>query len=187
MSPVANWRIIAGGFLQKNTDLNGSVGLWRKAHERFADPGTVVQFVPWDTSPGELAEFILQLDRQSQPPDIRIAGYSWGGAVAARLAHQLDRRGLKVHRLILCDPVYRHGYWLGNWRAFLNWIPIPISDNVGMVDHLHQDQSHPRGHLIECQGKRTVIRSSVKLEMDHVWCDDSPIYHDLVLSTFGEP
>lgn len=187
MLPVHNWRIVLGGFLQSQFELNGSVRLWRKAHSEFTNSVTVVQFSPWNTDPRQLAELILQLDHQDDDPDIRIAAFSWGGALAVRLCRQLQRRGLRVRRLVLCDPVYRHSYWLGNWRALFSGIPIRIPTNVDVVDYLFQRQSKPMGHQIELVGGPSVIRSAVQLESDHMWMDDAPEYHQLVEEVFKEP
>jgi hypothetical protein len=70
---------------------------------------------------------------------------------------------------VLCDPVYRHWYVLGDWRAFVPWIAIQIPCNVRRVDWLRQKTNWPRGHelVAECEGA-TDIADPILLECEHV-------------------
>ena len=48
--------------------------------------------------------------------------------------------------MLLSDAVYRHAYWLGNWRALVPWSVIEIPANVQRVTWFRQYSDRPQGH-----------------------------------------
>jgi len=106
-----------------------------------------------------------------------IAGYSWGGYSATLLAKELAKHGQKVKQMVLCDAVYRHKYWLGNWRAMCPLSKIKIPANVEEVTWFRQQQNYPRGHKLKPESDTTKINSPMELKYKHQKCDDSYVFH----------
>lgn len=146
-----------------------------------------MELYSWDDDMGDKAEKIFRFrpDR-SADLDIRIAGYSWGGYSAVALSRQLQQRGLPVAQLILSDPVYRHGYWLGQWRALCPGSKIRLPPNVLQAAYFVQAQSMPKGHkLLPNKVSKTEMWGPVLLKRDHRYMDDAPEWHDMVLQEFA--
>jgi thioesterase domain-containing protein len=112
-----------------------------------------------------------------QPGKIVIAGYSWGGYSATVLARELAKHGRKVDQMVLCDAVYRHNYWLGNWRALCPLSKIKIPKNVKEVSWFKQQKNYPRGHRIIAESDTTKINKPFELMFKHQRCDDSYLVH----------
>lgn len=111
-----------------------------------------------------------------------LAGYSWGGYTAIKLAQQLAKRGLRVRHIILSDAVYRHHYWLGQWRALVPWTKIVIPKNVQEVTWFYQRQNLPRGHNIVALNGKTIINPGISVHgITHKYMDDCDQFHEAVL------
>jgi len=115
-------------------------------------------------------------------PSIKIYGYSWGGAAAIRLAGELHKRGLPVDNLVLSDPVYRHWYWAGNWRAFWPFSKLYVPVNVARVDVFSQRQNLPSGHeVVALDPEQTIVTNRGVLGVNHQYMDDHPRFQNHAL------
>ena len=178
VEPITKWVIVIAGYLQSEGTPNGMIALWRDLHARQAGPSTRVEFRAWDDRPGPLAELIWRLRPRDGVPEVLIAAYSWGGASAQNLARELGRRGLSVDHMLLSDAVYRHAYWLGNWRALVPWSVIEIPANVERVTWFRQYSDRPQGHdLRAADPSATRIDEAQTFAVSHTYMDDLPAFH----------
>lgn len=176
--PIRKWVICIAGFLQDEGTPHGIVQVWRDLHARHAAPNIRVEFRSWDDRTAPLAELIWRLRPPRKQPHVTIAAYSWGGASAQRLARDLARRGIVVSEMVLSDAVYRHGYWLGNWRALVPWSKITIPANVRRVTWFRQTVDRPRGHsLVPADPTATEIAPATVYQVGHTYMDDLTAFH----------
>jgi len=149
--PINRWCYVITGFLQNAGTRTRMIELWRGLHA-VSGHASRAELRPWDSNWDAEAELIMRLSSPNPktPPTILIFAYSWGaGWGAMRLARALDERGVAVNCMVLSDPVYRHWYWAGNWRAFVPWIPITVPGNVMQVRSFRQAKNWPRAHAIK--------------------------------------
>lgn len=171
---MREWHIVISGFQQKSGTLNGTVQIWGDLIRMVsARPDARVELLTWDSDFANLAETISRVAPVDAMPIVNVYGYSWGGMSAAKFARELRRRGVEVNRMVLSDAVYRHWYWLGQWRAFVSAWSIRIPDNVHRVIHFRQRESYPMGHTIKADNPgKTKVDPVVWLKVDHCWMDD---------------
>ena len=164
------WHEIIGGFLQNQGTLTGMIKLWADIHAKCCKPGhTNANFSPWNSNWKHRAEHISRFS--AEEPIILVYAYSWGAGWGARqLAKELDKRGLEIRMMILSDPVYRHPYWLGNWRAFWPYSVIKFPPNVNEISYYIQRIDWPRGHKVE--GNK--VHNPVEVSRGHRWMDEAP-------------
>lgn len=175
---VISWAIIFGGFRQKTGRPSGSFNLWRKVHAQFGANRFRSEFRAWNDDVDEVANLVFHASRSDLAPNVNVAGYSWGGAAALRFCRRLADRGIEVDRVVLSDPVYRHCYFAGNWRAFVPGSRIRVPENVRRVDWFRQRVDFPGGHDLVCDDPGyTLIAEPIELCRRHVWMDDAPEYH----------
>ncbi len=127
-----------------------------------------------------LAELIWRL--ATDTVSVKIYGYSWGGAASVRLARQLHKRGIEVEAMVLSDAVYRHSYWLGNWRAFFPRIKIVVPWNVKRVYWFFQKDSWWKisGHWIIAHfPDATTVFEYPKASVSHAYMDDLRAFHSV--------
>ena len=181
--PIKRFIIVIPGFLQKRGTPNGMVALWRKLHHAYAGADTVVSLHLWNSNWRDVAEWIWRLRPDKGQPDIVLVGYSWGGYSAVLLARQLKKRGILVRVMILSDPVYRHPYWLGQWRAFVRFAEIRLPSNVGLLKSFRQVESLPCGHAIvdERYPGVTPIITFIIEGVSHQYMDDLTQFHNLAM------
>ena len=79
--------------------------------------------------------------------------------------------------MVLSDAVYRHSYWLGNWRAMCPFSKIKIPANVEEVTWFKQKQNYPRGHNLKPESDTTKINSPQELKYKHKKMDESYLFH----------
>lgn len=175
-TPVATWLYVITGFTQTRATRSRLVDMWKELYDQHARPETLVCLRRWNSNWRAEAEHVLRLadDRdQAAAPTIRVFAYSWGaGWGFTRFADQLGRRGLRVETAVLSDPVYRHPYWLGQWRALIPSWPIVIPANVGELHTYYQDQDTPRGHKLVCRSTETVLHTPIRLQASHAAMDE---------------
>lgn len=185
--PIQEWHVCISGFLQDEGRPTGISRAWRSLHNARTRPDARVELRSWNDDFKALAEFIWRFRDEYCDPTINLYGYSWGGAGAVRLAEELHRRGLRVDHMVLCDPVYRHPYWLGNWRAFWPWSTIVIPENVREVTWFRQSLSLPKGHDLMAQSPRTILHQPVELSADHLHIDEEPAFFDACFTASDIP
>lgn len=175
---MREWHVVISGFQQRSGTLNGTVHIWGDLIRLVAGrDGARVELQTWDADLPDLAERISRLAPVGEQPVINVYGYSWGGMSATKFARELRRRGLIVHHMVLCDAVYRHWYWLGQWRAFVSAWSIHVPDNVRKVTQFRQKESLPKGHLIKADNPGLTDLGPINwLSTDHCWMDDHPAF-----------
>lgn len=178
--PVYEWHIIQSGFLQREDRPTGSVLLWRDFQDKYASSGVSIELRRWNEDMAALAEFIRLFRPPGSRPTICTYSYSYGGGWGLpRLARELGTRELEIDHAVMCDPVYRHWYPMGAWRAFVPSIPIWIPESVRRVTWFRQYEDWPRGHDLEAENPdRTKIDPPVILRAGHVFIDDSDDYRN---------
>ena len=174
--PIYKWIYVIPGFLQDRGGDTGMVSLWKSLHMMYSDYSTRVELAHWNSDWRAHAECINRMS-DDQHAKIIIAGYSWGGYSSTLLAQELSKHGRKVQQMVLCDAVYRHRYWLGNWRAMCPWSKIKIPANVDEVTWFRQKENYPRGHKLKPESDMTKINSPQELKYKHQRCDDSYLFH----------
>ena len=165
---------VATGFLQNSGTRTRLIQLWSDLYTEYGGNGHLIKLLPWSADWKAEAE----LYNRTSTPDAKIVmlAYSWGaGKGFVEFGNALHKRGRKLDVACLIDPVYRHKYWLGNWRAFVPGIPILIPESVGVVHHWYQQQSWPRGHKLIASSQDTKIDSRDVVKADHGHMDDHPL------------
>lgn len=177
--------IVVSGFRQHVGAANGSIELWAKLRGEHHNGVVLVDLRDWRERWDRYAEFLWrQRPKDGALPSIVICAYSWGAGYGfLKLAGELGKRGLSIDRAVLCDPVYRHGYWLGQWRALLPNQRIVVPANVRRVDWCYQRRSLPAGHAVVAADPRlTEVTDGIPLPwVTHSYADESPVYHALAL------
>ena len=174
--PINKWIYVIPGFLQDRGGDNGMVSLWKSLHMMYSDYSTRVELAHWNSDWRAHAECINRMCCTDYAKVV-IAGYSWGGYSSTLLAKELAKHGQKVKQMVLCDAVYRHKYWLGNWRALWPYSKIKIPKNVEEVTWFKQERNYPRGHKLKPESDITKINSPIELKYKHQKCDDSYVFH----------
>lgn len=185
---------IISGFREKVRHWHGSAMLVEAINETVTNGSLVntrVLLYEWNEDWQSISDRLWWLG-QHHDSEIRVNlyGYSWGaGWGAVRLANELGTNGVRVNHMVLCDPVYRHTYRAGNWRAFSNhpWLKwtgmgnmkIKIPPMVENVSWLRQNVDYPRAHDLIATSPTTVIADPVDLHVEHTKMDDHPEYRRL--------
>ena len=178
---IAVWHVVVAGFLQDRGQPNGMVRLWHDLHTAHAAPDTAVVFAAWDADAHALAEQIWRL-QNARPPTVCLYGYSWGGQTAVNLARALGDRDLRVRHLVLTDPVCRHRWPVGWWRAFYPAFAvsrIAVPPNVDAVHWWRQRNSWPRaGDLTAEDPDQTLVhKARWAATATHKYMDDLREFH----------
>ena len=177
--PIRDWHIVIGGFLQHMGRPHGMIRLWREIRD-LSNEYTEVMLLSWNDNMSHIAEFVWRACEETdgaRDAKVRIYGYSWGGSSAVRLARELAARGLGVDWLVLSDPVYRHWYKVGRWRAFWPWRRIYIPHNVRNVAWYRQQTNWPRSHALVWNSQSTHMSGPITLKVTHQYMDDALAYH----------
>lgn len=183
---IQEWHIVIQGFRQRSGTLNGIVRIWGDLIQLVGSRRDArVELLSWNDNVANLAELISQIAPFGVMPIVNIYGYSWGGMTAMNFARELRRGGVNVNDIVLSDAVYRHWYWLGQWRAFVSTWAIRVPDNVvGEVTQFRQRQSYPMGHTVKADNpERTKLHDAVWLTRDHCWMDDAPEFREACRKT----
>lgn len=182
---IRRWIYVVPGFTQTRGSRTRLIDLWARLHHRHSDSHTVVSLLPWKADWKSEAEFVLRLSVAI--PLILVAAYSWGaGWGFVRFAKELKHRGLSVRHAWLIDPVYRHPYWLGQWRALIPWWSVKIPNNVQHVTWWRQKQSIPRGHDLIADRSKTLLEPPQEISVDHIHADDHLPVMEEVYRQIGE-
>ncbi len=187
--PVSQWLYVITGFTQTRATRSRLVELWKELYDRYVEPHVIVALRAWNTDWKAEAEHVLRLaPDQQEEITIKVFAYSWGaGWGLVRFARALGARGLRVQTAVLSDPVYRHPYWLGQWRTLLSRWPIVIPANVGEVYSYYQRQNWPRGHKLVAAGKDTVLQHPIQLQATHDAMDEQPQFLTRCRLEAGKP
>lgn len=165
---------------------------------QFNAEDTVIELRSWCQDWNDMAELIWRMRTlDNGDPIIKVYGYSFGGYSSMILARELGRRGLRVNKMVLCDPVYRHAYKLGWWRSCVPWSKIRIPPNVKEVYWVRQQNPrfglrggpwyepwswfHPAGHNLIWDPRTTIVHDPIILRAEHTYMDDTPEFQNLAL------
>lgn len=206
MRPIDRWIILFAGYTQTHGQVTGLCRLWRDLHARYSSQRCVVHLATWKDDVADLAEWVWRfrpeertlISRETsrpykhQPvPHLVVVGYSFGGQTSVNFAGELDRRGLDVQRMVLCDPVYRYRCPLGWWRSMMPFSEIVVPANVDRVDWCRQTNprfafgrpgpfAQPAGHdVVAEEPDVTRIEAPIVLDVQHTYIDDSPVFHEM--------
>ncbi len=190
VKPIHTWHKVVAGFLQDEGRLNGCVKLWRNLDIAHGGPDDVrVDFHSWNDNPLAIAEQIWRMRPDGEQPKVYLYAYSWGCYTATLIAKALERRGIRVCVMVFSDPVYRHYYLAGQWRALVPWTKIWIPGNVEYLYYFYQHEPlfipddkvvvNPRGHAcVSKYAQRTKIESEQINGVAHAYMDDLDHFHD---------
>jgi len=79
------------------------------------------------------------------PFAVIVFAYSWGvGEGLRQLALHLARYEISIRHAVICDGVYKHWLFAGNWRALFGDTRIHLK-NVDLVDGFYQNVNKPHG------------------------------------------
>jgi hypothetical protein len=183
------WHVCISGFTQHHGRMSGLMRLWLLLSAAIASRSVRVELRPWREDWPRFAEW-LWLTWQEQggpPPTICVYAYSYGaGWGFLRLADELGKRGMEIHRAVLCDPVYRHGYLWGAWRAFWPFSRICVPASVREVWWFYQRRNLPMGHQVVAANRaRTLVHAGQEIVATHQYVDDSESFREQCLEAAG--
>ena len=173
--------IIISGFTQTLRAETGSERLWLQLR-KHSTPSRMVIMREWRADWRGVAEHLSRVCTST--PVVRVYAYSWGGGGGfIRLARELEKRGIVVASVVLCDPVYRSP-WLPDWLpvnplSLTRFPKIRVPGNVAVVHWLYQRKSRPRGHQPVSTNPATVVHEGIELHCTHVHADKQHQYHEL--------
>lgn len=181
--PITKRHVLISGFTQTVAQPTGIEKLWLAMRKHEA-PSCRVSMLEWDNDWSGFAEHAIRTaNGKVRELDLRCYAYSWGcGYGFMQMCRELRRRGAKVSRAVLCDPVYHSART--PWRAVFSpfWTPkICVPDNVGEVWYFRQNQNKPAGHEVIARSCETKINPPVWLQCEHAYADDAPEFHELAL------
>lgn len=171
--PVERWCNIITGYTQHGGTPTLLNSLAHELENRFCGPGVRVRQHAWNDNWTHYAEAVRR--SSTYAPKVVAVGYSWGGGWGlVKLAQALDGYGIKIAKAVLVDPVYRHPYPWGQWRAFLPFIPIAIPANVGEVWQFRQTTNWPCGHRLMAEDPKatTIHDARIVINARHDQMDD---------------
>lgn len=183
---INQWRYVTTGFMQTQGTPTRLIRLWQELHAKYSTANSAVRLCSWNNNWSDEAEFVFRLSPGGAPSVVQVFAYSWGaGWGAMEFSRHLRLRGINVDAMVLIDPVYRHTYRIGHWRAYVpnligqwralsSWSKILIPDNVrGDVHWFRQNISWPAGHdLVAEDASKTKIHQPVVLKVNHTQMDD---------------
>jgi pimeloyl-ACP methyl ester carboxylesterase len=142
---------LISGFTQSEEQWNGVQELREKLLSELDDYSSLsvrIRLDVWKSDWYAIARQIYMLrERYPQEPFRVVAfAYSWGvGNGLVRLAKNLDRFGVDIDHAVVSDPVYRHWFSPGNWRAMWGDRRIVIPANVQRMEGFYQTTDKPHG------------------------------------------
>lgn len=175
-----------GGFKQTERKSVGMDEIQRRLEWRYNDMGRceVYDLRTWKSDMTGLAA----LAKRDGVARAIVIGYSHGGGYAApRLVKQLQKRGIQIRLVLLCDPVYRP-LWLPRWTlaqvlSFRALIPgsavIRFPEPVVALYGVRQEQSIPRAHRVRI-GRSEAMEMRLLTGYDHDEIDESEEWFSLV-------
>lgn len=117
---TAKHAFLIAGFRQPRGWYCGMLKLAKDLDDARIPDAKILGPIPWHADWAGYAEQFSKLHNGEESPQVFIFGYSYGGGWGAiRLALELRKRGIRVHRMILTDPVYRSPSLLGRIRAVI--------------------------------------------------------------------
>lgn len=151
LEPVNRWVVCVTGFGQSEDRLTGVEMLQDVLRRQCSSADTVVVLRSWRDSPGSLAQRIANRSPDDFDPHIVTIGYSWGGYSSVVLARELQKRGLTVDHMLLCDAVWRGRFMMSYPLSLTDAFTITIPSNVKHLYTWRQCANTPRGSKIRLE------------------------------------
>lgn len=142
---------LISGFTQTEENWNGVQELREKLLAELDDYSSLsvrVRLGEWHNDWFAAARQVYMLRERypNEPFVVVVFAYSWGvGNGLVKFAKYLDRFGVDIAHVVLSDPVYRHWFSPGNWRAIWGDRRIAIPKNVLRIEGFHQETDLPHG------------------------------------------
>lgn len=151
LEPVKRWIVCVTGFGQSEDRLTGVEMLQDVLRRQCSCEDTVCVLKSWRDNPSSLAQRIANRCPDAFDPEIVTIGYSWGGYSTVILARELQKRGLTVNHMLLCDAVWRAKFITGYPLSLTDLFTIHIPDNVKNLYTWRQSANTPRGSKIKLE------------------------------------
>lgn len=174
---VNRWIVCVTGFMQPESRLTGVEILQDNLRRRCQAADAIVALKAWADSPWHIAERIWNRRPRNGNPHVVLIGYSWGGYTAVKIARELQKRGIEVEALLLCDAVWRSRTIFFRWLSMLNCWTIRIPANVRKAFVWRQANNRPCGSRIKVEDRRTLVDEHVVQDRTHQYMDDDPEFH----------
>jgi hypothetical protein len=171
------------GFTQNVHTLHGVLKLSERFRQSALIDGvnTRVALHQWKSDWAKVAEYYwLLTEYYMVPVTICVYAYSWGaGWGAMQLARHLNRAGLDIKAMVLCDPVYRHPKWYLRWMSLVqrdsSFSPIiRVPTNIHTIYTLNQQTNRPMGHRLLATNGTVIhppyhVKNTIHQKMDDSW------------------
>lgn len=185
----ATFIILVSGFTQNRGYFHGIMKL-REAlvsHGHSEGAAKRVWYLTWKENMTRVAaELSILCNQHGFKPTVMIIGYSYGGWGSLQLAAELEKVGIDVRQMHLCDPVGRPWWWPRPLPALSSmlgrtWAPeLCVPPNVHEVHSFYQTRNRPQGHeLVTSNGTR--MHNPIQLNKTHEQMDDAAEFHGRVL------
>lgn len=161
----------------------------------FCNGHSRVYLYRWNSNWDHIAEDLwLVRQRYEVPLLIGVYAYSWGaGWGAMELARALQKFGVPIYKMVLCDPIYRHPRFILRWlsllkRKHLFFGPplIRVPKGVNEVFQLRQEINRPQGHHLIYESDSTKRHRPILLDVCHEKADNHKKFHELVLEVAND-
>lgn len=142
---------LISGFTQTEQNWNGVQELREQLLSELDDYSSLsvrIRLDEWKANWKAIARQLYMLrERYPREPFIVVCfAYSWGvGHGLVKFAKYLDWYGVDVAHAVVSDPVYRHWFSPGNWRAIWGDSRIVIPRNILKIEGFYQETDKPRG------------------------------------------
>jgi len=174
VEPVTRWIVCIAGWQQNEGQTTGLEELQDRLHRRCSNRSTRVVLRAWNDSPSHIAERIFRRRPNDGQPAVVIIGYSYGGYSAVLLARQLQRRGIEVETMLLCDAVWRPSRWCPSVLSLLPWWTLRVPGNVRRLYSWRQKTNKPSGHAIALEDTSTLWSTRSVVGTTHRYMDENP-------------
>lgn len=168
---------LISGFTQTEENWNGVHELREKLLAELDDYSSLsvrVRLGEWHDNWYAAARQVYMLrERYPDEPFVVVCfAYSWGvGNGLTKFAKYLDRFGVDIAHAVVSDPVYRHWFTPGNWRAMWGDRRIAIPSNVHRIEGFHQRTDLPHGR--QPMGDHVRCDPWILLRRPHAEMDDA--------------
>lgn len=188
MTRYALFCILVSGYTQSRGTYHGILRLREELVAAGFNDGTTkrVWYVTWKTNWKRLARDLATVCTvHGLKPKVLVAGYSYGGWGALRLAKALEPLGVDVDVMVLSDPVGRPWWWPRPLPAITSLLSrywawkLRVAPNVHLLHSYYQQTNRPQGHLLKATNG-TKMTPPVKLPKPHERMDDAAEFHGQV-------
>lgn len=170
--------VLITGFAQPRNISNGMQALAKRLHaagQAASFPvATRVHQATWRVDVRALVRSTLTLDGI---PELTIAGHSYGGWAAHRIAWEFQKAGRPVNNLLLTDAVDKRDEGVKNDKLLI------VPKNVERLWSWRQQKRRPRGSTVRLESSHTewVVNEIVE-GVKHARMDELPAFQEAVFN-----